>query len=206
MSEFSSQLNSVHFLDGIIMYGVIDESAPFISDGQVIYTLALIVLNSADALAIQEDLVSLLNRKNPFHWAEEGPITKRKFITDVSSRNFRIHVCAAFTAQSKQEFARTELLRERLLPSADYDGVNELIIESRSPNQNSHDRAVINNWFREHKLKLPKISHVQKENALTWLADAASGVWSDVLMGRSDGSFETLANNRQLAHSWWQQS
>jgi hypothetical protein len=188
------------------MIGIIDESAPIQKDGQVIYTLSLVVTSSQSVETLQTYLISTLNRKNPFHWAEEGIETKRKFITSLASKNLRIHVFSAITNKSTQEYARAELFRERLLPSANFDGVGELIIEQRSPRQNSFDRATIKNWYRTHKFKMPEINHVNKDNPLTWLADATSGVWSDVLMGRSDRSFETMASNRQLIHVWWQQN
>ena len=96
------------------------------------------------------------------------------------------------------------LLRERLLPSAVHDGVTKLVIENRSHSQDNDEKAIVRDWFRSTKHKMVDIQHVSKQMPLTWLADAASGIWSDTLIGRGEGSLEKLANSRRLAYAWWQ--
>lgn len=186
------------------MIGIVDESTPFMPNGQIAYALALIVVESQVAARLGSGLPVVLNRTRPFHWAKEGKVIRNNLIFQMTSTDLRIHVCAALTTSANQATARDILLSQRLLPSAVHDGVEKLVIEHRSHTQDGAERAFVRDWFRSSKHRMPEIEHVAKDNPLTWLADAASGIWSDALIGRGEGSLEKLANSMRLAHAWWQ--
>lgn len=186
------------------MIGVIDESTPFCENGRVAYSLALVVFPKVDSDNLRWDLSNILNRKRPFHWADEGDRVRSNLISNMTKFPIRVHVCAALTSSKQQEEARRSLFSERLLPSMAFEGVTDLLIEQRSAAQDAKDRLLVRDWCRSIRAKMPSIVHVGKENPFTWFADAASGIWSDNLLGRGDGSLSLLANNQKLIHAWWE--
>ena len=75
-----------------------------------------------------------------------------------------------------------------------YTSNHRLCIETRSTAEVNQDLRSIRNWYRDHRLRCPAIEFADKSEPLTWLADAASGIWADALIGRDRHLPELIAS------------
>ena len=187
------------------MIGIIDESTPWLTTDRtrVLYALALVIV--ADPTDIAARVTARLNRARPFHWeSDTGPNVRRHLIDELAAVNGGTVLAAATCTPPGQTATRRELLQRHLMPVAAELGVIGLVIERRSQRENEHDTRAIRDWVRSEQLSWrPSISHVGKDDPLTWLADAAAGVWSDTLLQRSNGHIETLVGARTVRHAAW---
>lgn len=114
-------------------------------------------------------------------------------VASLVDRPLRLCVAATRCAPRDQTAARAQLFDEILLPFAFRLGVTGFVLEQRSNAENHADGRSIWNWYRPTPERIPTFRHVGKTEPLTWLADAVSGIWSDAILGRSDGMLERLA-------------
>ncbi len=75
-------------------------------------------------------------------------------------------------------------------------------IESRSNAENHQDATTIRDWCRAGRRRCPTFEFVDKTAPVTWLADAASGMWADTLRGMPCG-IERLAIAGRLTQVTW---
>lgn len=92
-----------------------------------------------------------------------------------------------------------------LLPSAFENGATRLVIERRSRTEIEADVRTVRDWSRTNgQAWRPAIDHVDKNEPLTWLADAASGLWSDALLDRDRGVLAPLVGSRRIRSATWE--
>jgi hypothetical protein len=189
------------------MIGIIDESTPWLTDDrdEVLYSLALVVI--ADELHddVGTRLRSSMNRKRPFHWESDvGPKVRAKLIDELTECASAIVVAAAGCQRKDQTETRRSLLDRLLLPAAFESVVPQLVIERQSRAENEADVRTVRDWSRASSRGWrPMIDHVDKIEPLTWLADAASGLWSDALLDRDRGALAPLVGSRLIRSATW---
>lgn len=166
--------------------GVIDESSPEAGDDQVVYTVALVIVDDIDETRVRDALVATLNRRRPMHWESEGSVVKQRFVDELCRLPVTAHVCASIVSRHDQQAARAALLDERLLERAIAADAGRLVIEQRSSDENDRDRQQIRSWFRDRREQFAGIEHVAKAEPLAWMPDTIAGIWSDALLGRGD--------------------
>lgn len=169
------------------MIGVIDESTPWLDldTKKLIYALAMVVGPHALLESASQRLRARLNRRRPFHWeADTGPVVRGIVLDELCNEGLQIVVAAAVCGPSTQTAVRRHLIEERLLPVAFELGVEALVIERQSRSEDDVDKRSIRNRSRQQHRWRPEVNHVDKSDSRTWLADAASGLWSDALLGR----------------------
>lgn len=169
-----------------MLTAVIDESSPQRRDGSLVYVMAAVVLDAEDCAAISAELQTMFSRRRPFHWeADKGPVVRDRMVNFIIDRQLRLFVAGASVAVPKQQNRTREvLLHQRLLPVVSEFDVHQLCIEARSAAEVNQDLRSIRNWYRDRRLRCPAIEFAGKADPLTWLADTASGIWADALLGR----------------------
>lgn len=169
------------------MIGLIDESAPESARGVHYVIGTAVLLEPSQCDEVRERLLKLMaGRQTPFHWKREG-IEKRQRIIQLLG-DLDVGVFATIhhpVGAHRQQLARRRSL-EALVPALTREGVGELVIESRGP-QDSKDRSVL--------LKLIELGHCPadlgysfagKAEPLLWLPDAVAGLLSEAECRRSD--------------------
>lgn len=153
-------------------------------------------------------LVANLNRKRPFHWESDlGPNVRAILSGELSSSIVALVVAAAGCRPRDQAATRRSLLSRRLLPAAFDSGVTQLVIERQSRAENEADVRTVRDWSRATRRGWrPKITHVDKTEPLTWLADAASGLWSDAILKRDRGVLASIVGSQRLRSATWEPS
>jgi hypothetical protein len=92
-----------------------------------------------------------------------------------------------------------------LLPAAFENSVTRLLIERPSRAENEADVRTVRDWSRTNgQAWRPAIDHVDKNEPLTWLADAVSGLWSDALLDRDRGVLAPLVGSRRIRSATWE--
>jgi len=179
-----------------VLTAVIDESSPQRADGTVVYVLAAVIVDTDECTTISTELQALFPRRRPFHWeADKGPIVRDRMVDFMISKQLRLYVAGAMvTAPKQQNRTREALLQRRLLTAVSELDVHRLCIETRSTAEVNQDLRSIRNWYRDHRLRCPAIEFADKSEPLTWLADAASGIWADALIGRDRHLPELIAS------------
>ena len=169
-----------------MLTAVIDESSPQRPDGTVVYVLAAVILDTDECATISTELQALFPRRRPFHWeADKGPVVRDRMVDFIIDKQLRLYVAGAtVTAPKRQNQTREALLQRRLLFATSELEVHRLCIETRSTAEVNQDLRSIRNWYREHRLRCPALGFADKSDPMTWLADAASGIWADALLGR----------------------
>jgi hypothetical protein len=184
------------------MIGIIDESTPFDREGRVVYTTALVVIRLEEAAAITSAIRNSLARSRAFHWERDrGSDVRGTMLGLLTSLAMDVCVAACRCGQREQPFTRSLLLEQVLMPHALRLGVTSFVIERRSRSENEADGRLIRDWYRPTPRRIPAFRHVDKSEPLTWLADAAGGVWSDALLGRSAGNLERIVASGRLARA-----
>ncbi len=190
------------------MIGIIDESTPWLSDdrSEALYSLALVVIAGEIENEVGVRLRSKLNRKRPFHWeSDAGPNVRSTIIDEITANVTSVVVAAAGGRPKDQTETRRGLLTRLLLPGAYENGVTRLVIERQSRAENEADVRTIRDWSRTSGQGWrPTIDHVDKNEPLTWLADAASGLWSDALLDRDRGVLAPLIGSRRIRSATWE--
>jgi hypothetical protein len=191
----------------LVVIGIIDESTPWLTaeHDQVLYALALVVAPIAGDDGTGDQLRSSLNRKRPFHWeSDTGPNVRRLIVGKLIATSTFVVVAAATCRRKEQMAMRSELLTQNLLPAAEHFGVIRLVVERQSRRENEADVRTVRDWPRaQHRGWRPVIEHVDKNEPLTWLADAASGLWSDALLNRDRGHLAPLIGSGRVTSATW---
>lgn len=189
------------------MIGIIDESTPWLTSDrdEVLYAIALVVIADDLGDEVGVHLRTNLNRKRPFHWESDvGPNVRAKLIDELTASASVIVVAAAGCERKDQTETRRSLLDRSLLPAAFESGVKRLVIERQSRAENETDVRTVRDWSRANgRGWRPTIDHVDKNVPLTWLADAASGLWSDALLDRDRGVLAPLVGARLIRSATW---
>lgn len=181
------------------MIGVIDESTPWFRPDRsvVLYTIALVIIDDQSGPSAR--LQAGLNRRRPFHWESDPGTNVRAVLVDELCASVRVVVAARPCHPADQTAVRRQLLETVVLGLAYDIGVNGLVFERQSRAENERDVRTVRDWARAgRRAWRPTIEHVGKDQPTTWLADAAAGIWSDVLLGRPSGHLERVAANGVL--------
>lgn len=190
------------------MIGIIDESTPWLTNdrSEVLYSLALVVIAAEIDDEVRVRLRANLNRKRPFHWESDGGPNVRSTVTgELATSASAVVVAAAGCRPREQAETRRDLLVRLLLPAAFENGVTRLVIERQSRAENEADVRTVRDWSRTNgQAWRPEIDHVDKNEPLTWLADAASGLWSDALLDRDRGVLAPLVGSRRIRSATWE--
>jgi hypothetical protein len=177
--------------------GVVDESTPFDVDGRVVYSVAMVLLKLEDRAEVESLVARSFDRRRPFHWERDRGVEVRgRMLSLLESAPIEIVVGAIRCGTRGQAEARAMLLDRVVFPEVS-GRVSSLIIERRSRAENELDGRLIRDWFRSTSQRIPGYEHVDKTEPLTWLADAASGVWTDALLNRCDGNLERIVASRR---------
>ncbi len=180
------------------MIGVLDESTPFDVDGSVVYAVAMVLVRVEDRAAVESLVARIFDRRRPFHWERDRGVEVRgRMLSLLESAPIEIVVGATRCGTRGQAEARAVLLDRVVFPEAS-GRVNSLVIERRSRAENELDGRLIRDWFRPTSQRIPGYEHVDKTEPLTWLADAASGIWSDALLNRCGGNLERIVASGRL--------
>jgi hypothetical protein len=178
--------------------GVVDESTPFDVDGRVVYSVAMVLLKLEDRAEVESLVARSFARRRPFHWERDRGVEVRgRMLSLLESAPIEIVVGAIRCGTRGQAEARAMLLDRVVFPEVS-GRVSSLIIERRSRAENELDGRLIRDWFRSTSQRIPGYEHVDKTEPLTWLADAASGVWTDALLNRCGGNLERIVASRRL--------
>jgi hypothetical protein len=172
--------------------GILDESTPFDVDGRVVYAVAMVLLRVEDRAEVESLVARSFDRRRPFHWERDRGVEVRgRMLSLLESAPIEIVVGAIRCGTRGQAEARAVLLDTVVFPEASRR-VHSLVIERRSRAENELDGRLIRDWFRSTSQRIPGYEHVDKSEPLTWLADAASGIWSDALLHRCHGILNGL--------------
>jgi hypothetical protein len=178
--------------------GVLDESTPFDVDGRVVYAVAMVLMRVEDRAQVESLVARSFDRRRPFHWERDrGVEVRSRMLSLLESAPIGIVVGAVRCGTRGQAEARALLLDRVVFPEVS-GRVSSLIIERRSRAENELDGRLIRDWFRLTSQRIPGYEHVDKTEPLTWLADAASGVWSDALLNRCGGNLERIVASGRL--------
>lgn len=181
-----------------IVIGVVDESTPFDVDGRVVYAVAVVLVAFEDRQMVQSSIERSFDRRRPFHWERDrGGDVRARMLELLTSVPVEIVVAATRCETRRQTGARERLFDEVIFPAV-VGRVTSFVIERRSRAENERDGRVIRDWFRPTPQRIPSYDHVDKTDPLTWLADAASGIWSDALLNRGAGNLERLIGSGRL--------
>lgn len=180
------------------MIRVVDESTPFDIDGRVVYAVAIVLVTVEDRQMVQSSTERSFDRRRPFHWERDrGSDVRARMLKLLTSAPVEIVLAATRCETRRQAEARARLFGEVVFQAV-VGRVTSLVIERRSRAENEHDGRVIRDWFRPTPQRIPSYDHVDKTDPLTWLADAASGAWSDALLNRGAGNLECLIGSGRL--------
>jgi hypothetical protein len=166
----------------------------------------MVVVDHADIDQLVGTIAACFARRRPFHWdSDKGSTNRRRMVDDVMVAS-RIRVCvdATLADHRHQEHTRHQLLCTYLLPVAARIGVTEFATESRTDTDNHRDVREIRNWYRTAGPMCPQMRFANKTDPLTWVADAAAGIWSDVVLDRpGEGWFTALATKQRITQATW---
>lgn len=168
------------------MIALVDETAPEGPGGIFYVVTAAIVL--AEPYIARTALQAVLppGRKRPFHWRQEGPVARDAMLACIEELAVVSHVCVHYpTGRHRQETARAAGL-ERLVRMLVIDGVDELVIESRTANDDRRDQTIILDTL--HELDQPALRYEwrAKEERLLWIADGICGAVGQHLLAEDD--------------------
>jgi hypothetical protein len=166
----------------------LDEAVPVVR-GHLAYVVAAVVgiQDDPDATkATLEAVVAKPGMRAPFHWHKEGRDARRRMVRCIIDLGVAAHVVVHHpTGRRHQEAARRVALQE-MLPFLVHEGVADLTVESRGPEQDRYDRAVLLDGLRA--LENPAMTYrwEGKSNPLLWLPDAVCGAVSMFLGDNGD--------------------
>jgi hypothetical protein len=181
------------------MIAVIDETAPEGPRGiYYVVTAAIVIAEPAMARAALAAVLPA-GRERPFHWRREGPDARDALFACIEELGVVSHVCVHYpTGRQRQEKARAAGLKHVVCELL-VDGADELIIESRTANDDRRDQVVILDTLRE-------LGHVggmsykwrPKAEQLLWIADGICGAVRQHLLGEDDSPFKRLQEGDNL--------
>jgi hypothetical protein len=172
------------------MIAVIDEAAPADKAGIYYVVTAAIIL---DPIGAKESLAAVLppGRRRPFHWVTEGVQARARMLDFLVSSGLAAHAVVHYpTGRRRQEQARKAAIEE-LVPLAIADGAEELIIESRGPQDDARDRQTLIEAVRQADAPL-RYRWEKKAEPMLWIADAICGVIKEYLLGEDTAPLERL--------------
>lgn len=181
---------------------VIDEVAPFVGGG-VHYSVVAgeLICDKTEASRIVREVVRP-GRRNPFHHATEGPTAKAEMIEALSEIGVVARAVVVPCGRRRQEAARRvglEVLFDHFLA----DGVDEVIIESRTPPQDGRERLAILDILRERKAASAlTYGWDRKTNELLWIAEAIGGAVRCHLTGIDTEWYHQVARVTGLSPEW----
>jgi hypothetical protein len=194
----SSRLPSVLALTGAQecdVIGVIDETAPELAGGVLYVVTAGVLLGGRSSARERMAAVLPSGRRRPFHWHQEGPVARRAALDAIEEIGVVAEVTVHPVGRRQQELARRAALRE-LLPDLVVEGVDHLIIESRTTMLDERDRASILDALG-HPVPLT-YEWRSKDEPLLWIADAIAGAVRDHLVG-DGGALHRLQRRRTVS-------
>ncbi len=169
---------------------MLDEATPSF-DGHLAYVVTATVTIEDDPDAIAAALghvVDVPQRSRPFHWHQEGVKARRRMMECLANLGVCAHIVIHYpTARSGMERARAAAMTT-LLPLLLDDGVEDLLIERRTPDQDRRDRATLR-WALN-ALGDPPFTYSwgSKEDPGLWLPDAVCGAVS-MYLDRTDSTW-----------------
>lgn len=181
------------------MIGLIDESTPESARGIHYVIGAAVLLEPAQREEVRERLLKLMEgRQTPFHWKREGVQKRGRMIELIGDLEVGVFATVHHpVARARQEVARRQSL-ETLVPTLVREGVSELVIESRGP-QDAKDRQALVELG--HAGLCPadiQYSFDAKTEPLVWLPDAVAGLLSEAETRKADGWIAELQRVVQI--------
>jgi hypothetical protein len=174
----------------------LDEATPEVEGALAYIVVATVLIEDDQAVAVAlKSIFADRRRSNPFHWHREGTEARERMISCLVDLGAIAHVVVHHpTGRRKQEQARADSLRV-VLPMLHHDGVSELVIESRSSQQDQRDRQTLVEFGKshgDHSLYYGWDSKVRPE---LWMPDAVCGAVSNFLDGSNKKWYERLQTN-----------
>lgn len=176
------------------MKAVLDETYPELANG-ILYVVAatIVVTDEATTKAALDKVLTVPGRTRPFHWNQEGPQAKANMMNCLEEVAAVTHVCVhSPTGRKKTGSARARSLR-RILPLLLADGVDDLVIESRSTIDDQRDKKVILDVLKE--LGRPgglRYDWHSKRDPMMWMADAVCGAVRGYLLADDAAYYHRL--------------
>ena len=168
---------------------VMDESAPATGSGVYYILSAVVVCDPVNVAGAVRKVVG--ERRRPFHYAKEGPETVERMLALMEDEALMATCLWCPAGRRGQIAARKMLLREHAR-KCEAAGVDHLIIESGDDTTNQRDQAGLLDTFREDGDVPYRYDWRSKAEPLLWIADAASGIAAEHLLGRRTDYFQRL--------------
>jgi hypothetical protein len=171
--------------------------------GSGCYVFAAALIEQAAFDPIRAALTGLLlPRQRRLHWRDESVPRKRKIAAVIAEADVRhLVVVGAPMDPARQERARRKVLQHLLYRAADA-GVEQVVLEARTPLLNARDRAVIE-ALRGQRV-VPgnlRVSLVRAaDEPLLWLPDAVAGCVRAGLAGTDADVAPALAGRARRHH------
>ena len=186
-------MRSLALADGQPYHGqtvaVMDESVPAAGPG-VYYILSAVVV--CDPVKVAGAVRKVAGeRLRPFHYANEGPKIVERMLSLVEDEALMATCLWCPTGRRGQIAARGGLLREHAQKCEEV-GVDHLIIESGDETTDLRDQAALLDTFREDGDIPYRYDWRSKAEPLLWIADAASGIAAECLLGRRTDYYQRL--------------
>lgn len=126
---------------------------------------------------------------NKLHWRQMTSKDKRRSLAAIASLDSLSFVIAAEQSNGhRSERARRKCL-ERLLPLLESQGVQSLVLESRTDAQDERDRRLLSYMRTRHVVSSIKLDHVRgAAEPCLWLPDQILGAYGDTRVGEMDFS------------------
>jgi hypothetical protein len=165
-------------------------------DGSGLYVLAAAMCDESDADDLRASVSPLARGKRRFHWRDEEPVDRAKAVALVGELDaLHVVVVGIGLDNSRQERGRRQCMT-RTLWELDRCGVGRVWFDARRPNQNRHDRAMVqalrSRRFIGSDLRVD-FAHPDDE-PLLWLPDIVAGATS-AAFGEGDLRYLTQLDN-----------
>ncbi len=171
------------------MVAVMDESVPAAGAGVYYILSAVVVCDPVNVAGAARQVVG--ERRRPFHYAKEGPEIVERMLSLIEEEVLMATCLWSPTGRRGQIATRGELLREHAQKCEEV-GVDHLIIESGDETTDLRDQAALLDTFREDGDIPYRYDWRSKAEPLLWIADAASGIAAEHLLGRKADCYQRL--------------
>jgi hypothetical protein len=171
-----------------------DESGGHSNEDPGVFLLTACVLDSETVDAARASMEALRPAPNEkLHWRETSAKRDRRRIVDtVAALPSRFHVVVRVAVNDNPERRRAKAL-ERLLLELEAIHVRQLVLESRTANQDRLDRNVLGGLRARKLVTTIRLDHVAgKLEPLVWVADVVCGVVADHRIGTPAPFYDDL--------------
>ena len=176
---------------------MIDESTPIGPLGvHYVISSAVIIEDREGARTRLEKIVE--GRVKPFHWSTEGTEKRAAMLECCGALPLSIFtVIHGPVGAKRQNVARATSLKA-ILRLMNENGVEEILIESRGPQDVDDRRTII---AAQHEGIVGNLSYAfeTKAEPLLWLPDAVAGIYSEAELSKTDAAETLLSLQQQVA-------